>query len=93
MDAERGNCGSGAFTPEDTPVRLVREPWDAGRLRSELLRSHPHEPVTVRVVIDGTEHEFPVTSCRRWVTAGGGTVTTLTVDPEPVPLTLAGGDQ
>jgi hypothetical protein len=80
--------------PVDTPVRLYREPWDAGRLRGELLRSHPHEVVTVRVVIDGVEHEFPVTSCRRWVHADRPTVTTLTVDPEPlVVLTPAGDDQ
>ena len=69
------------------PVTLIAEPWDAGRLRGELVRSHPHEVVTVRT--DDGLREYVVTGCRRWHRPGAPTVTTLTVGDELVPLVPA----
>ena len=62
------------------PVRLYREPWSAGRLRTPLLRCENAERILVRTE-DGSE-EFDVCGVVRWYEPiRGRWVTTLTVAP------------
>ena len=62
------------------PVRLYREPWTNGRLRSALLRCDNDERIVVRTE-DGTA-EYDLCGVVRWYEPiRGRWVTTLTVAP------------
>ena len=62
------------------PVRLYREPWPAGRLRTGLLRCENEEPIRVRSE-DGTAEYEPCGLVRWYEPIRGRWVTTITVAP------------